>query len=138
MTGTKGLAGSKGQKGERGVSGPPGPTTGGVVYTRWRKTTCSNTSGAELLYAGRAAGTWFTNGGGAANILCLPERPQYSTYTAGIQGGRSYLYGTEHETNNGPLHSVNDHNVPCAVCYTSIRGTVMIIPAQYANTMDTS
>ena len=133
--GPRGFAGSKGQKGERGVNGvrgPPGPTAGGVVYTRWGRTTCPNTTGTKLQYAGRAAGTWYTHGGGGANYLCLPEQPQYSTYTAGVQGLRSYLYGTEYETSDGPLRSVNNHNVPCAVCYTSIRGTVMMIPAQYA------
>ena len=72
--------------------------------------------------------------GGGANCLCLPEQPQYSTYTAGTQNdGRAHLYGAEYETGsyaNGPLHSVHDHNVPCAVCYASTRETVVMIPAQ--------
>ena len=53
---------------------------------------------------------------------------QYSTYTAGIQVGRAYLYGVEYETaggNDGPLRSIADHNVPCAVCYSATRGTVV-------------
>ena len=115
--------------------GPPGPSTGGVVYTRWGRTTCSNTSGTQLLYAGRAAGSHYSEQGGGANYLCLPDQPQYSTYTAGTQTGRAYLYGAEYQTGegvgyNGPLISVHDHNVPCAVCYTSARGTVIMIPAQ--------
>ena len=114
--------------------GPPGPTTGGVVYTRWGRTTCSNTTGTQLLYAGRAAGSsHHTEKGGGANYLCLPEQPQYSTYTAGVQDARAYLYGAEYETGvyaNGPLHSVFQHNVPCAVCYTSTRETVLMIPAR--------
>ena len=116
--------------------GPPGPTTGGVVYTRWGRTTCSNTSGTQLLYAGRAAGSHYTHRGGGANYLCLPEQPQYSTYTAGIQGGRAHLYGTEYQTGSphsgdtGPLHSVAQHNVPCAVCYVSTRETIVMIPAR--------
>ena len=136
MTGTKGLAGSKGQKGERGVNGvrgPPGSTAGGVVYTRWGRTTCPSTSGTQLLYAGRAAGSFWSERGGGANYLCLPEQPQYSTYTAGSQSGRAYLYGAEYHTtglDNGPLRSFHDHNVPCAVCYTSTRGTVVMIPAR--------
>ena len=40
--------------------GPPGPTTGGVVYTRWGRTTCPNTTATQLLYAGRAAGSYAT------------------------------------------------------------------------------
>ena len=118
--------------------GPPGSTsTGGVVYTRWGKTICPSTSGTQLLYAGRAAGSWYNQRGGGANYLCLPEQPQYSNYTSGVQNGRAYLYGAEYETggtqpqDNGPLSSVAEHNVPCAVCYTSTRGTAVMIPAQY-------
>ena len=116
--------------------GPQGPTSGGVVYTRWGRTTCPSTSGTQLLYAGRAAGSHYTNRGGGANYLCLPEQPEYSTYTAGTQSLRAHLYGAEYETGLtnpgeiGPLSAVNDHNVPCAVCYTSTRETVLMIPAR--------
>ena len=102
--------------------------------TRWGRTTCSNTSGAELLYAGRAAGSFWTEQGGGANYLCLPEQPENSTYTAGSQGGRAYLYGAEYQTgggvDNGPFQSVYQHNVPCAVCYAPTREAVVMIPAQ--------
>ena len=113
--------------------GASGPTTGGVVYTRWGRTTCPNTTGTQLLYAGRAAGSFYSEKGGGANYLCLPEQPQYSSYTAGTQTHRAYLYGAEYETGsytNGPLRSFHNHNVPCAVCYTSARETVVMIPAR--------
>ena len=114
--------------------GPPGSTTGGVVYTRWGRTTCPSTSGTQLLYAGRAAGSDHREKGGGANYLCLPEHPQYSTHTAGIQRARAYLHEVEYETGEaweiGPLRSLNDHNAPCAVCYASTRETVVMIPAQ--------
>ena len=103
------------------------------MYTRWGRTTCSNTTGTQLLYAGRAAGSLHSEKGGGSNYLCLPEQPQYSTYTAGTASARAYLYGAEYETGgyaNGPLHSVHDHNVPCAVCYASTRETVVMIPAR--------
>ena len=103
------------------------------MYTRWGRSTCPNTTGTQLLYAGRAAGSFWNEKGGGTNYLCLPEQPQYSTYTAGVQGGRAHLYGTEYHTtsgNDGPLRSFNSHNVPCAVCYTSTRGTVVMIPAR--------
>ena len=135
--GPSGFAGSNGQKGQKGSNGqrgPPGPTAGGVVYTRWGKTTCPSTSGTQLLYAGRASGSDYSERGGASNYLCLPEQPQYSTYTAGTQSGRTYLYGAEYRTkgavDNGPLRNFNLHNVPCAVCYSSTRGTVVMIPAR--------
>ena len=52
--GIPGPHGPQGQKGEQEVAGPPGPRNGGVVYTRWGKTSCPNISGTELVYAGRA------------------------------------------------------------------------------------
>ena len=104
------------------------------MYTRWGRTTCPNTTGTQLLYTGRAAGSHYTHRGGGANHLCLPEQPEYSTYTAGVQSGRAYLYGAEYQTgiggDIGPLRSFHDHNVPCAVCYASTRETVVMIPAQ--------
>ena len=115
------------------LRGPPGPTSGGMVYARWGRTTCPSTPGTQLLYAGRAAGSHFTERGGGANYICLPEQPQYSTYTAGTQTGRAYLYGTEYQTRHGhdigPLSSFGEHNVPCSVCYASTRGTMVMIPA---------
>ena len=103
------------------------------MYTRWGRTTCPSTPGTQLLYAGRAAGSAHVDRGGGANYICLPEQPQYSTYTAGSQLGRAFLYGAEYRTtgnDNGPLRSLHDHNVPCAVCYTSTRETVVMIPAR--------
>ena len=103
------------------------------MYTRWGRTTCPTTPGTQLLYAGRAAGSSHGAQGGGANYICLPEQPQYSTYTAGAQGGRAFLYGAEYQTaglDNGPLNSFHDHNIPCAVCYTSTRETVVMIPAR--------
>ena len=70
-----GRTGLTGQKGDIGPAGPPGPTAGGVVYTRWGRTTCPTTSGTQLVYAGRAAGSWNTHSGGGANYLCLPDNP---------------------------------------------------------------
>ena len=105
------------------------------MYTRWGRTTCPNTTGTQLLYAGRAAGSSRNERGGAANHLCLPEQPQYSNFTTGVQAGRAYLHGALYATGSaradtGPFHSVSDHNVPCAVCYIPTRGTIVMIPAQ--------
>ena len=106
-----------------------------MIYTRWGNNTCPSTPGTLLLYAGRAAGSWFNQqgSGGGANYLCLPEQPQYLNYIPVTQNGRAYLYGAEYQTtvmSNGPLDSVTNHNVPCAVCYTLTRGIVVMIPAQ--------
>ena len=110
-----------------------------MVYTRWGKTTCSNTSGAELLYAGRAAGSYYNENGGGANYLCLPEQPENLTYTAGRQGGRAYLYGTEYETGgggDGPFRSVYQHDVPCPSSWTrEYYGYLMANSNSYRRTM---
>jgi len=128
--GVPGPRGPQGQKGEQGVAGPPGPRNGGVVYTRWGKSTCPSAAGTVLVYAGRTGGSFHSHTGGGANYLCMPGNPDYLQYRPGVQG-QSYVFGTEYETHlGGPLSSVNEHNVPCAVCYASVRVAVTMIPAK--------
>ena len=122
--------GERGYTGDSGPPGPPGPSVGGAVYTRWGRTTCPNITGTQLVYAGRAAGSWYNHKGGGANYLCLPNDPSYLQYTSGSQTLRNYVYGAEYETGDGPLSTFHNHNVPCAVCYVSTRGTVLMIPAK--------
>ena len=129
LTGRDGLPGKAGEQGPAGPPGPPGPRSGGSIYTRWGKSSCPQVGGTELLYSGIAGGSWFDQPGGAANYLCMPMDPEYSstlTYEAGVLGS-SYVYGAEYE---GPLQSTHQHNVPCAVCYVSTRPTVVMIPAK--------
>ena len=108
---------------------------GGAVYTRWGKTTCPNTEGTELVYAGRIGGSAYSQQGGGANHLCMPDNPDYSSYTPGVQGA-SPIHGAEFETDilkpsiKGPLSSFHDQNIPCAVCSTSVRAQVLMIPAK--------
>ena len=73
--GLQGRDGKVGPKGDMGERGPPGPSSGGVTYVRWGQTTCPNTTGTELVYAGRAAGSHFQQKGGTNDYLCLPEEP---------------------------------------------------------------
>ena len=128
--GPPGPRGHTGDRGPRGEQGPPGPSIGGVIYTRWGKTTCPNVTGTELVYMGRTAGSrWYQNTGGGANYLCMPENPDYLNYWPGVQG-HSPVYGTEYQTYTGPLGNVHDHNAPCAVCYASTRVAVIKIPAK--------
>ena len=113
--GPPGRDGKVGPKGDMGEQGPPGPSSGGVTYVRWGRTTCPNTTGTELVYAGRAAGSYYNQNGGTSDHLCLPEDPQYSTYKPGVQGD-SPIHGAEyHSWDNRPLHHVNNHNVPCVM-----------------------
>ncbi len=129
--GETGIAGPTGPQGQKGDLGPPGPYSGGAVYTRWGRTTCPSTSGTEKVYSGLAGGSHYTHGGGA-NYLCLPHNPQYLGYQTGSYDA-SYLYGAEYQTyREGPFRSMKDHNVPCAMCYTPRRGTVLKLPARYS------
>ncbi len=127
--GRDGVDGERGPSGDQGPPGPPGPNGGGVVYTRWGRTTCPNTTGTELVYAGKAGGAHHNTQGGAANYLCLPENPDYLQYHAGVQG-ESQVLGVKYQANRRPLSSVSSHGVPCAMCVTSARVAVLMIPAK--------
>ena len=119
-------------KGDPGAQGPPGPRSGGATYIRWGRTTCPNVTGIELVYAGRAAGTHYTHKGGSSDHICLPDNPQYHEYGTGVQG-YSPLHGIEYQIGGSqPLHSFSEHNVPCAVCHSSTRASVIMIPARLA------
>ncbi len=125
-----GEQGAQGPKGDRGEQQPPGSAGGGVTYIRWGRTSCPSVPGTALVYHGITAGSWWSHTGGGANYLCMPHNPQYGAYQAGVQNN-SPLYGTEYETHGrGPIGSVLNHNVPCAVCYVSTRGTSLMLPAR--------
>ena len=124
----KEINGDKGDKGDRGARGPPGLNSGGVVYTRWGRKSCPNNTGAQLLYEGIAGGSHYSHSGGGANYICLPKVPDYlSTANPSRQ---SYLYGAEYQNVNNIFPSKHDHNVPCAVCYTSTKEVQLMIPAK--------
>ena len=128
--GPKGDKGDKGDKGMSGEQGPPGPKSAGVTYIRWGRTTCPNVPGTQLVYTGRAAGTFYNVQGGAANYLCLPENPDYMSGHNGVQD-HTTIHGAEYEVNGvQPLSSRHNHNVPCAVCLASTRAAMIMIPAK--------
>ena len=54
-----------------------------VTYIRWDNSTCPY--GADTIYSGVAAGSWFDHQGAAVDPLCLPPNPQYLKYKAGYQ-----------------------------------------------------
>jgi len=81
------------------------------------------------VYSGSVGGSWYCDHGGAANYLCMPDNPDYGTYTPGVQGW-GQVYGTEYETHSSPLSAVTEHNAPCAVCHAPTRTIVLIIPAK--------
>ena len=103
----------------------------GVTYTRWGKTSCPSSTGAQLVYSGRAGGSNHRAQGGAAEIICLPDDPDYSNTTLGVSViESSRVQGVEYELCFGPVANVCEHNAPCAVCYVPTRETVIMVPAK--------
>ena len=70
---------------------------------------CCYTTGTEVVYSGRAAGTYSNTQGGTSDYLCLPDTPQYSTYRPGVQSF-SPIYGAEYQIDHStlPLPGVNE------------------------------
>ena len=131
VNGAQGMPGPEGPPGPRGTKGDPGPQSGGAVYTRWGRTECPQ--GASLVYAGRAAGTKHNVKGGTPDTLCMPETPQYlSTDTTATHV--TLLRGVEFETfgtSSTPFNNIVQANLPCAICHTDTKLSVLTVPAQY-------
>ena len=128
--GSTGLTGFKGAPGLKGMKGDKEERNGGTVYVRWGHDQCPST--AQLVYSGRAGGSYFTHGGGS-NPQCLPLDPNFLTSIIGTQH-RALMYGAEYETNtdsNSYAHGRQDTDVPCAVCHVSNRTAVYMVPAKY-------
>ena len=60
VQGIKGDVGERGEKGDQGPTGQKGEPTGGVVYVRWGHDSCPST-GAQLVYSGRAGGSHYSH-----------------------------------------------------------------------------
>ena len=120
--GEKGGSGEKGDRGMQGLPGPQGPSPlSGGLYTRWGRTSCPDMDGTETVYSGRIGGSDY-----GSNFVCMPDDPQYLSTSEGIYS----MYGVEYY--NHPTGSnVDYHNAPCAVCYTSTRGTILMLPAKF-------
>ena len=124
--GPQGSTGPQGLQGVRGPQGPPGPVSGGAVYTRWGRTVCPDTNGTILVYEGLAAGSHYSQSGGGANYVCITKNPSYLSST--VPGEYPLLYGSEYQY--PVINSLHDHNVSCAVCYTSARSSKLMIPGE--------
>lgn len=125
--GEPGGKGDKGDQGETGPPGPPGPRAAGATYVRWGRTICPTENGTELLYSGRAAGPLHTQTGGGANLLCLPDNPEYLHSVNAAEHG--VIYGVEYHVADTFMAGTHSQNAPCAVCYTSTRSSMVMIPA---------
>ena len=106
--------------------GLPGLSAAGTVYVRWGHRSCRRSS---LVYSGRTAGADSKNSGGGANAQCLPMNPEYLTTINGTQPTSSLITGAEYEQTDSIEASSNNHDVPCAVCFSTAR-TSHMFPAK--------
>ena len=103
---------------------------GRPTYVRWGNSSCPNVAGTELVYSGRAGGSYFFHKGYAANYLCMPLDPEYTLSLIRLELIATiitFIYGAEYES---PIQGIHQHNVPCAVCAISTREMVLMIPAK--------
>ena len=98
-----------------------------VTYIRWGNSTCPY--GADTIYSGVVAGSWFDHIGAAVDPLCLPLDPQYLKHQSGYQN-HAAVYGAEYQT-YGPLDHTHNRNVPCARCQVYGRTNKIMIPSRY-------
>ena len=71
-----------------------------------------------MVYSGRTAGADSKDSGGGTNTQCLPMTPEYLTTINGTQSKSSFISGAKYEL-NGIKKSSNNHDVPCAVCFST-------------------
>ena len=130
--GSIGLIGPKGAPGQKGIKGDKEERNGGTVYVRWGHDQCPST--AQLVYSGRAGGTYYSHAGGGSNTQCLPLDPNFLPEIKGRQTYRGYMYGAEYKIDtdsSSPIHGRHSTDVPCAVCHVSNRTAVYMVPAKY-------
>ena len=128
LPGPKGMTGPPGQKGDTGVPGPKGDVAGGVVYVRWGHNSCPK-SGAQLVYPGRAGGSYYDHKGGGGNPQCLPLNPTFYKTVSGTQN-LAFMYGAEYEATNSLVSNSHD-SYRCSM-------RCMLRPHQKCSLYDTS
>ena len=95
------------------------PPAGVVTYTQWGNSTCPY--GADTIYSGVMAGSYYNHEGSAVDPLCIPKTlsQQYLEYHSGYQNNIQ-LYAAEYRT-NGPLFHSYGRFAPCALCQVTGR-----------------
>ncbi|KAK3589691.1 hypothetical protein CHS0354_015200 [Potamilus streckersoni] len=107
--------------------------TGGAVYTRWGRTTCSDDINTEIVYSGIAGGSYYDHPGAAVNTLCLPHEPIWGTHTDGLEN-YAFVYGAEYHDQSlfkrTNAEALSSHNMPCVVCRSTLRSSTFMLPAR--------
>lgn len=79
---------------------------------------------------GLTGGSYYTNKGAAVEPLSLPRNPEWGIYIDGHDGQKNYIHGAEYETGSfrGYIKSLQNHDVPCAVCLVRQKSVIMMFP----------
>ena len=84
------------------------------------------------MYEGIVAGNKWDESGSSTH-LCLHTQPNFLATTPGKQTwGRTYLSAVEYQGRHHPpaFGNLRNHDVPCAVCYSSGRTATITIPGR--------
>ncbi|KAH3825840.1 uncharacterized protein LOC127881967 [Dreissena polymorpha] len=95
------------------------------TYVNWGMQTCPNVTGTTQVYTGQVAGGHYSHAG-SGEYICLPNDPEYDQYNDTIDEWRSSLYGAEYETDFINFKALYNHDVPCSVCLSKGKTTLMI------------
>ncbi len=118
----------------------------GAVYVQWGRTNCSSNDtygDVETVYSGQAAGAHHNELGSGANPLCLVQgdQIQFGQYSD-VSNSGSRLYGAQYETSGYGIASeliqqVHGHLIPCSVCFTPERDSLLTVSGQDVCPSDT-
>jgi len=102
---------------------------GVITYVRWGNSTCPY--GADTIYSGVVAESWYSHEGSAVDPLYLPHNPQYLKSQPGYQN-YAQLCGAEYQTHSSsPINHADDCNVSCALCQAYGCTNKIMIPSRY-------
>ena len=96
------------------------------MYVRWGRKSCPDN--ASLVYNGTAAGS--LNGtGGTSDIFCMPEDPSYNQVVDSVGPSKTLLGNIRYKTDE-VFSSINEANIPCAVCESKTRSVALLQPGK--------
>ena len=65
------------------------------------------------------------------SVFIRNVEPEYDRPVSGVDSGRAHVDGIEYEIYNFPPFAPQHyHDVPCAVCRVTLRGTMIMMPAR--------
>lgn len=83
-------------------------------------------------FVGFTGGSHYTHKGAAVEPICLPKNPEWGLYNDGHDGAKNYVYSADYGTGSftGYIKTIEDHDVPCAVCLVRRKSVVQMFPGR--------